>query len=142
MCCLIQTYEQEALILMDGGGPKLLSYPYASHTTNPVTRYPKLSDLTVNSVAQPVSGSSPVITTDSRRMEWMCFIPVRTSYAEFAASNPSGQNDQRPTSWRGMELRKLTSSSVWEELGRAGQDYIDVYTQTAYDCYRRREQYQ
>jgi hypothetical protein len=29
------------------------------------------------------------------------------------------------------------SSSVWEELGRAGfQDYIDVYTQTAYDCYR------
>jgi hypothetical protein len=41
-----------------------------------------------------------------------------------------------------MELRKLTSSSAWEELGRAGQDYIDVYTQTAYDCYRRREQYQ
>jgi hypothetical protein len=32
---------------------------------------------------------------------------------------------------------KATSSSVWEELGRAGfQDYIDVYTQTAYDCYR------
>jgi hypothetical protein len=31
-----------------------------SHT-NPVTRYPKLSDLTfANSVAQPVSGSSPV----------------------------------------------------------------------------------
>jgi hypothetical protein len=33
--------------------------------------------------------------------------------------------------------RKATSSSAWEELGRAGfQDYIDVYTQTAYDCYR------
>jgi hypothetical protein len=111
-----------------------------SHTTNPVTRYPKLSDLTfANSVAQPVSGSSPVITNGFTGYGVDVFYTGPYVLRRVLLPRTQvGQNDQRPTSWRVYGTDgKATSSSVWEELGRAGfQDYIDVYTQTAYDCYR------
>jgi hypothetical protein len=61
---------------------------------------------------------------------------------EFCCLEPSGQtiNDLRVGEC--TELTGRLQAPAWEELGRAGfQDYIDVYTQTAYDCYRV-EQYQ
>jgi hypothetical protein len=36
----------------------------------------------------------------------------------------------------GVRTDGKATSGVWEELGRRFPDYIDVYTQTAYDCYR------
>jgi hypothetical protein len=87
--------------------------------TNPVTRYPKLSDLTfANSVAQPVSRIVTRHGTDSR--VWVdVFYTGPYVHVEFAASAQVGQNDQRPTSWRCGTDRRLQAQRL-EELGRAG----------------------
>jgi hypothetical protein len=117
-------------------GPTLLSS--ASRTTTRL-RYPKLAISHSSTLLHnPYPDRHPSYERIHTAYGWMCFIPVRTSCVEFCCLEQVGQNDQRPTSWRvyGTD-RKATSSSAWEELGRAGfQDYIDVYTQTAYDCYR------
>jgi hypothetical protein len=112
------------------------SFRPAFRTYPPVAQYPKLSDLHVQQFGRANGGGSAPVITNGFIAYGVDTFTARTFCAgSFAQDSGHRTNDQRPTSWRvyGRTVRPLLPA-----YGRTRrfQDYIDVYTQTAYDCYR------
>jgi hypothetical protein len=122
---------------MDGEDRSSIISLRFSHTTNPVTRYPKLWR---SHIRQLCCTTRIRIVTRHGFTAYGVDVFYTGPYVLRRVCCLEPKWDRTINDLRVGECgtdRKATSSSAWEELGRAGfQDYIDVYTQTAYDCYR------